>query len=216
MQNNQKYPLNSVIVTGYCNSGYIFHCCFIAELISKIAASLGSFVSQHECFAWIFEIYLQSSKKNPFSGTNSEVCLCESGIDPQTYQHCVLNKGFYASLASAKYSQLGLDACPVIDVGYKNTVFGVDENWYLKKICTVFGDNPPRGCIKPFACNSTCEFSERKGVTSFNCNCFNSCSNLPLTTEADTRTTPATKLTDLFDIHHWFNFNSIQRVAFLK
>ncbi|CAH4000544.1 unnamed protein product [Pieris brassicae] len=133
---------------------------------------------------------LEQMKRNTFlqalflkceaEGTSSNTCLCESGIDPQKYQHCVLTKGFYASFASNKYSQLGLDASPVIDVGYKNTVFGVDENWYLKKICTIFGDNPPRGCTEPFACNSTSEFSRKKGVASFNCNSFNDC-NLPVT-----------------------------------
>ncbi|CAK1542468.1 unnamed protein product [Leptosia nina] len=108
-------------------------------------------------------------------GTDSESCLCESGIDPHKYRHCVLTKGSYASLASAKYNQLGIDASPIIEVGYKNTVFAVDDSWYLKKICTVFGDNPPRGCVRPFACNSTEVFSERRGLTYFDCSCYNEC-----------------------------------------
>ncbi|XP_034836349.2 uncharacterized protein [Maniola hyperantus] len=103
-------------------------------------------------------------------GNPSEVCLCASGIDPQKYKHCVLTKGNYASRASAKYSQIGIEASPIIEIGYRNTIFGVDDNWYLKKICTIFGDNPPRGCIKPFSCtNSTKIETDRKGVVNFDC-----------------------------------------------
>ncbi|XP_050355713.1 uncharacterized protein LOC126776896 [Nymphalis io] len=105
-------------------------------------------------------------------GNPTEVCLCEAGIDPHKYKHCVLTKGNYASLSASKYSQLGIDASPIIEVGYKNTIFGVDDSWYLKKICTIFGDNPPRGCRRPLSCNGTEVFSDRKGVVNFDCSCF--------------------------------------------
>ncbi|CAK1588924.1 unnamed protein product [Parnassius mnemosyne] len=88
-------------------------------------------------------------------GTSSEVCLCETGIDPQRFRRCVLTKGSLASFAAAKYTQLAIDASPVVEIGVKNTIFEVDDHWYLKKICTIFGDNLPRGCIKPFSCNFT-------------------------------------------------------------
>ncbi|XP_052744515.1 uncharacterized protein LOC112055927 [Bicyclus anynana] len=105
-------------------------------------------------------------------GKPSQICLCESGIDPEKYRHCVLTKGNYASRAAAKYSQIGIEASPIVEVGYKNTIFGVDDSWYLKKICSMFGDNPPRGCIKPFSCdNSTIVITDRKGVVNFDCDC---------------------------------------------
>nr|XP_026496134.1 uncharacterized protein LOC113400700 [Vanessa tameamea] len=102
-------------------------------------------------------------------GNPSEICLCEAGIDPKKYKHCVLTKGNYASLSASKYNQLGIDARPIIEVGYKNTIFGVDDSWYLKKICTIFGDNSPRGCRRPFSCNGTEVLSDRKGVVNFDC-----------------------------------------------
>ncbi|XP_072945693.1 uncharacterized protein [Epargyreus clarus] len=102
-------------------------------------------------------------------GNSSECCLCETGIDPNRYRQCVLTKGSLASLSSSKYSQLGIDARPVIEIGYKNTIFGVDDTWYLKKICTIFGDNPPRGCVRPFDCNGTETYSEKSGVVQFDC-----------------------------------------------
>ncbi|CAH2055627.1 unnamed protein product, partial [Iphiclides podalirius] len=88
-------------------------------------------------------------------GTPSEICLCETGIDLARFRHCVLTKGSLASFASSKYSQLGIDASPVVEIGPRNTVFEVEATWFLKKICTIFGDNLPRGCVKPFACNHT-------------------------------------------------------------
>ncbi|CAH0718910.1 unnamed protein product, partial [Brenthis ino] len=103
-------------------------------------------------------------------GNSSESCLCATGIDPKKYKHCVLTKGNYASLSSSKYSQLGIDASPIVEIGYKNTIFEVSDSWYLKKICTIFGDNLPRGCVKPFSCNSTEAVSERRtGLAVFEC-----------------------------------------------
>ncbi|XP_050682734.1 uncharacterized protein LOC126978065 [Leptidea sinapis] len=97
--------------------------------------------------------YLQAQYlKCEADGRPSELCLCESGIEPHKYKHCVLTKGLYNSIAARKYDLLGVDASPIVEIGYKNTVFEVEDSWYLKKICTIFGDNPPRGCIKPFAC----------------------------------------------------------------
>ncbi|XP_038218735.1 uncharacterized protein LOC119837290 [Zerene cesonia] len=121
-------------------------------------------------------------------GHDSVKCLCATGIDPQRYSHCVMTKGSYASHASSKYQQLNIDASPIIEIGYKNTVFAVEDSWYLKKICTIFGDNPPRGCVVPFACNTTDVATHRSGVAFFDCNCIrHQCGSMPAAT---TSTTP--------------------------
>ncbi|XP_032523151.2 uncharacterized protein LOC116774513 [Danaus plexippus] len=115
-------------------------------------------------------IFLQAQYlKCEAEGNPSDKCLCETGIDPEKYRICVQNKGSYAGISSAKFSQLGLDISPVIEIGYRNTIFGVEDSWYLKKICTIFGDNPPRGCVKPFSCNNTNIESDRKGLAVYNC-----------------------------------------------
>ncbi|XP_068622899.1 uncharacterized protein [Battus philenor] len=80
-------------------------------------------------------------------GNSSDQCICDTGIDVQKFKHCVFTKGSLASFAASKYSQLGIEASPVVEIGPRNTIFEVDDKWYLKKICTIFGDNLPRGCI---------------------------------------------------------------------
>ncbi|KAI8440680.1 hypothetical protein MSG28_009034 [Choristoneura fumiferana] len=87
-------------------------------------------------------------------GTQTEICLCNSGIDPQRFRQCVSEKGNRAGIAASKYSQLNLDSSPIIELWPKNTISDVSDTVYLKKICTIFGDEDrPRGCIKPFDCN---------------------------------------------------------------
>ncbi|XP_045453550.1 uncharacterized protein LOC123662799 [Melitaea cinxia] len=134
-------------------------------------------------------------------GKPSESCLCEAGVDPQKYKHCVLSRGSYASLSASKYNQLSIDASPIIELGYRNTVFGVEDSWYLKKICTIFGDNQPRGCRKPFACNSTEFENEKRGIVNFKCpECYNL--NMKLKVDQDelnvTTTTTTTSTTPFY------------------
>lgn len=118
-------------------------------------------------------------------GNQSEKCLCESGISPELFRRCVQAKGQWASFAAHKYTQLRLDASPVVEIGPKNTVFGVSAEWYLKKICTIFGDNLPRGCVKPFGCcNSTTEAFTGKGVAHFECYCNKFCTVTPSENES--------------------------------
>ncbi|KPJ20785.1 hypothetical protein RR46_00173 [Papilio xuthus] len=88
-------------------------------------------------------------------GNSNDVCICDTGLDTERLRHCIITKGSLASFAASKYHQMGIDASPVVEIGPRNTIFEVEDNWYLKKICTIFGDNQPRGCIKPFACNYT-------------------------------------------------------------
>lgn len=127
-------------------------------------------------------------------GKPSEGCLCSSGINPEYFRDCVLSKGYLAKEAALKYSKLRIDASPVVEMGPKNTVFEVAPNWYLKKICTIFGDDLPRGCVKPFACNGTSESFGKQGVSHFNCE-KSRCCNLDyfdgVTIPTTTVTTPA-------------------------
>lgn len=104
-------------------------------------------------------------------GKPSEECLCNSGINPDNYRNCVLTKAYLAKDAALKYSQLRIDASPVVEMGPRNTVFEVAPSWYLKKICTIFGDDLPRGCVKPFACNGTSVIVAKQGISHFNCDC---------------------------------------------
>ncbi|KAH9631299.1 hypothetical protein HF086_003735 [Spodoptera exigua] len=83
-----------------------------------------------------------------------------------------------ASWAAAKFSQLGIDTTPIVEIGPKSTVFAVDDSWYLKKICTIFGENQPRGCLKPFDCNQSEVYPEKKALAQFDkvCDCgYNYC-----------------------------------------
>ena len=46
----------------------------------------------------------------------------------------------------------------------------MSDSWFLKKICTIFGDNLPRGCTKPFTCNGTEYTNENHiGLAVFEC-----------------------------------------------
>ncbi|KAJ8721052.1 hypothetical protein PYW08_006517 [Mythimna loreyi] len=69
-----------------------------------------------------------------------EYCLCEAGIAPEYFKQCVANGGFRVGLASERFSELGINISPVIDLGANNTVFGLDDIALLKKICTIFDD----------------------------------------------------------------------------
>lgn len=89
------------------------------------------------------------------TGNSNDICICDTGLDTERLRHCIITKGSLASFAASKYHQIGIDASPVVEIGPRNTIFEVEDNWYLKKICTIFGDNQPRGCIKPFSCNYT-------------------------------------------------------------
>ncbi|XP_013133628.1 PREDICTED: uncharacterized protein LOC106099593 [Papilio polytes] len=88
-------------------------------------------------------------------GNSNDICICDTGLDTERLRHCIITKGSLASFAASKFHQIGIDASPLVEIGPRNTIFEVEDNWYLKKICTIFGDNQPRGCIKPFSCNYT-------------------------------------------------------------
>ncbi|KAM3956327.1 uncharacterized protein ACR2FA_009722 [Aphomia sociella] len=132
-------------------------------------------------------------------GHSSEQCLCETGIDPFKFKDCVHNKGSLASYAAAKYSRLNIDASPLVEFSSRSTVFAVTDNWYLKKICTIFSNNLPRGCIKPFKCNSTEVWNAKRGVAQFNVNCDFKCD---ITTFEPTTSTHTTITADDY---YWTN-----------
>ncbi|XP_028167536.1 uncharacterized protein LOC114357928 isoform X1 [Ostrinia furnacalis] len=101
----------------------------------------------------------------------SAYCLCESGLDPEEYKECVRHRANFASESAHRFSILNLDVTPIIELSPRSTVFQVSDTWYLKKICTIFGDYPPLGCVKPFACNGTEEFRTRNGLAQFDREC---------------------------------------------
>ncbi|KAL4703323.1 hypothetical protein ACJJTC_013089 [Scirpophaga incertulas] len=103
---------------------------------------------------------------------SSSFCLCESGIDPYYFKECVRDGGHFASLAAAEFTKIKLGITPLIDLGSQSTVFEVTDEWYLKKICTIFGDDQPLGCVKPFQCNSTEVWVDRKAIAHFDKNCY--------------------------------------------
>ncbi|XP_063538079.1 uncharacterized protein LOC134747384 [Cydia strobilella] len=115
--------------------------------------------------------YLQAEfLKCEAKGTKSEICLCRSGIDPQKFRQCVLERGNMAGLAAFKHSQLDVDAKPIIELGPRITVSQVPAEYYLKKICTIFGDDKPTGCVKPYACDNGMEALQTRALASFDCN----------------------------------------------
>ncbi|XP_075982289.1 uncharacterized protein LOC142980664 [Anticarsia gemmatalis] len=132
-------------------------------------------------------------------GNLSEFCLCESGVDREKFKKCVANKGSLAGQAAAKFSQLGIEVTPIIELGSKSTVFGVEDEWYLKKICTVFGDSLPRGCVKPFACNQTMTVQASRAVAHFDSCCQNEWSQCYAEIPQPEPTTTTTLMSDYGD-----------------
>ncbi|XP_013200755.1 uncharacterized protein LOC106143258 [Amyelois transitella] len=104
-------------------------------------------------------------------GHPNSYCLCEAGIDSENFKHCVRGGGSLASQANAQYARLKLDALPLVEVGYKDTVFEVADSWYLKKICTLYLEDLPLGCVKPFSCNSTEIWNSRPGIAQMDREC---------------------------------------------
>ncbi|XP_061716976.1 uncharacterized protein LOC133524840 [Cydia pomonella] len=145
--------------------------------------------------------YLQAEfLKCEAEGTRSEICLCRSGIDPKKFRQCVLERGNMAGLAAFKHSQLNIDVSPIIELGPRITVSEVPDEHYLKKICTIFGDDKPRGCVKPFDCNNntSTDALESRALAYFDCSKIdNSCQwhTSTTTTPTTTRTTPTTTYT---------------------
>ncbi|KAL0830098.1 hypothetical protein ABMA28_003555 [Loxostege sticticalis] len=104
----------------------------------------------------------------------STFCLCEAGVDAEDFKTCVRHETHLASNAAARFLKLNLDTTPIFELGPKSTVFLQSDTWYLKKICTIFGDYPPLGCIKPFACNGTeeyVEFTDKRGIAQIDKEC---------------------------------------------
>ncbi|XP_053616187.1 uncharacterized protein LOC128678592 [Plodia interpunctella] len=105
-------------------------------------------------------------------GTSSAYCLCEAGVDAEKFKECVRSGGSLASQANAQYARLKLDALPLVEVGIQDTVFEVADTWYLKKICTLFLEDPPLGCVKPFACNTTEIWNTKSGIAQIDKECL--------------------------------------------
>ncbi|XP_022823773.1 uncharacterized protein LOC111354508 [Spodoptera litura] len=140
--------------------------------------------------------YLQAQYlKCEAEGKQSEYCLCETGIDPKKFKQCVASGGSMASSAAAKFSQLGVDTTPIVEIGPRGTVFGVDDTLYLKKICTIFGENQPRGCLKPFDCNQTEVYPDKKALAQFDKTCVDGNQSCDLSTT----TTTTTPMTNVFE-----------------
>jgi hypothetical protein len=78
-----------------------------------------------------------------------------------------------AAEAAEEFMKLKIGTSPLIEVSPKSTVFEVSDQWYLKKICTIFGDYQPMGCVKPFACNTTeyQSFTKKNAVAHFDRDC---------------------------------------------
>uniref|UniRef100_A0A2A4IZ46 Uncharacterized protein n=1 Tax=Heliothis virescens TaxID=7102 RepID=A0A2A4IZ46_HELVI len=105
-------------------------------------------------------------------GKYSEYCLCETGINPRKFKQCVVSGGHLASSAAASYAQLGINYSPIIGLGSKSTVFGVNDTLILQKICTIFGHKLPIGCAKPCDCNCAKRFSNKKAIAQFDRDCM--------------------------------------------
>lgn len=103
------------------------------------------------------------------SGYQSEFCLCEAGINPKQFKACVAYEAHLARFASEKYSELGVDISPIVELETNSLVFGVDDVSFLQKICTNFGDHMPRGCVH--YSNQTDSFLAQKAVAHFDRAC---------------------------------------------
>ncbi|CAG9782460.1 unnamed protein product [Diatraea saccharalis] len=110
-------------------------------------------------------------------GRLSKYCLCETGIDPVEFKQCVRREGDLASNAAAEFMRLNVGISPLIELGNGSgsTVFGVPDIWYLKKICTIFGEFQPMGCVK--SCNKTETGVAKEAIAHFDKDC--GLSNIP-------------------------------------
>nr|AEA76327.1 530_247_1 protein [Mamestra configurata] len=106
-------------------------------------------------------------------GYPSEYCLCEAGINPEFFKTCVAQEGYLASSASSRFSELGINITPIVDLELleNSTVYGVDDVSFLQKICTIFGDRVPRGCVH--YSNQTDSFLAQKALAQFDRACQN-------------------------------------------
>ncbi|KAJ8721053.1 hypothetical protein PYW08_006518 [Mythimna loreyi] len=103
------------------------------------------------------------------NGYPGEYCLCEAGVDPENFKRCVGHGGYIAGQASERYSSYNINESPLIDIGDGTVLYGLDDISLLKKICTHFGDNPPRGCIHPS--DQADSFLEKKALAQFDRAC---------------------------------------------
>ncbi|XP_063384721.1 uncharacterized protein LOC134670830 [Cydia fagiglandana] len=137
--------------------------------------------------------YLQAEfLKCEAEGTRSEICLCRSGVDAKKFRQCVLERGNMAGLAAFKHSQLNIDVSPIIELGPRITVSEVPDEHYLKKICTIFGDDKPRGCVRPFDCNNNnrTDALEPRALAHFDCSKVDNTCDTSTATTTTLTTTP--------------------------
>ncbi|PZC80748.1 hypothetical protein B5X24_HaOG213972 [Helicoverpa armigera] len=98
--------------------------------------------------------YLQAEYlKCEAEGNKNVSCVSETGINPRMLKKCVAGGGYLAKLAASKYSKLNINYSPIIGLGSKSTVFGVEDKFVLEKICTIFGNKLPLGCVKACTCD---------------------------------------------------------------
>ncbi|KAJ8721049.1 hypothetical protein PYW08_006514 [Mythimna loreyi] len=103
-------------------------------------------------------------------GYPSEYCLCEAAVDPEHFKQCVVSESSIAGEASWRFTSLGVNETPVVDLrGVNNTVYGTDDVTLLKKICGLY-DQVPRGCIN--YSSQTEGFLEYKALAQFDRQCF--------------------------------------------
>ncbi|RVE43077.1 hypothetical protein evm_012275 [Chilo suppressalis] len=112
--------------------------------------------------------YLQAQYlKCEAEGKPTKYCLCETGIDPEDFKRCVRNGGDLTSVSAAEFIRLKIGISPIIELGFgsNSTIFGVSDELYLKKICTIFGEYLPLGCMR--SCNKSETFVEKRAIAHF-------------------------------------------------